>query len=247
MQGLPKHCSTRPDYEFIKSAEIDGWENLWRQLLEGRFIIKNDELVEDTNAKIFRLGFTVEDVKQAIGFSGLTDRETEWRAFQPDRWQLVNEEWREIEGWAATRLAKKQADAMAEKITQINAESKRRQLLPISYGGRTWCADTWATKTIESCCAVASALGMADTDLIRVPAPLQAGCWLTADLDSSGNEIVATGITVADMRQLLAALYDRNGEIWGKAMVHKAALEAMISKGATPEEIEMYDITMGWE
>ena len=49
------------------------------------------------------------------------------------------------------------------------------------------------------------------------------------------------------MRHLLAALYDRNGALWGKALVHKATLEAMAAEGATPEEIEMYDIMVGLE
>ena len=247
MNGLPRICNTRSDYEYIRAENIPGWENKWNQLLEGRFVIKSDDLIEDVNAKIFRLGFTVEEVATAIGFSGLTDREIEWRASQPDRWQIIDGVWKEIDGWAASRLAARQAKAMAEKITQINTENQRRQLLPIFFGGHTWYADTWATKTIESCCAVASALGMADDDLIRVPTPLQAGCWLTADLDSSGNEIVATGVTVVDMRQLLVALYDRNGALWGKALVHKATLEAMAAEGATVEDIEAYDCTVGWD
>lgn len=246
MNGLPS-CNTRADYDYIRAQVIPGWEKLWRQLLEGRFVTQGDDLVEDPCAKLFKLGFTVADVEAAIGFTGLTDREVEWRQSQPDRWQLVADEWAEIEGWAAARAAAKMAETVAAKITDIEVESRRRQLANIIWNGHTWFANTWATKTIESCCAVASALGMADDDLIRVPTPLQAGCWLTADLDSSGNEIVATGVTVADMWQLLAALYDRNGKVWGKALVHKATLEAMAAEGATPEEIEMYDIMVGWE
>lgn len=239
--------NTKFDYDYIRDNSVDDWELTWRNLLEGRFVIAGNDLVEDSNAPIFRLGFTVEEVADAIEFSGYTTRETEWYQSQPNRYRLVDGTWKEIDGWKEEYTASKVAEAIGIKSSEIDAESRRRQALPISWNDRTWYADTWATKTIESCCAVATSLNMRDIDLVRVPTPLQAGCWLTADLDSSGNEIVATGITVADMRQLLAALYDRNGALWGKALVHKATLEAMAAEGATEEDIEAYDCTAGWK
>jgi 3',5'-cyclic AMP phosphodiesterase CpdA len=246
MNGLPTHCNTRTDYDYIRSTAIPGWEGLWKQLLEGRFMVAGDDLVEDPQAPIFRLGLTVDEVAQAINISGLTDRELEWRASQPDRWRLVDGEWIELDGWQAARTAAKMAEAASAKIAEIEAESRRRQLADIPWNGHSWYADAWATKTIESCCAVATALGMADTDLIRVPPPLQPGYWMSADVDASGNRIIVP-LTVAEMRQLLAALYDRNGAIWGKEVIHKATIEAMVAMGATPDQVSAYDISLGWE
>jgi hypothetical protein len=245
MIGLPSNCNTRADYHYICAQAIPGWETLWRQLLDGRFVAQGEELVEDPHAKIFALGFTVAEVESAIGFSGLTDREVEWRNSQPDRWQLIDGAWQEIDGWASARAATKLAEAVTAKITEIEVESRRRQLADLRWGGRTWFADAWATKTIESCCAVATALGMADTDPIRVPPPLQPGYWMTADVDASGNRILVR-MTVTEMRQLLTALYDRNGAIWGREVIHKATIEAMVAEGATQEQIAAYDFTGGW-
>ncbi len=245
MNGLPENCNTRADYDFIRAEKIDGWDARWRQLLEGRFVINGDKLAEDAQAPIFTLGFTVAEVETAIGFTGITDREVEWRESQPDRWQLVGGEWVEIEGWAAARAAAQMAAAVATKITEIEAESRRRQAEDLIWNGHSWYADSWATKTIESCCAVATALGMADTDPIRVPAPLQPGYWMTSEVDESGNRVLVY-LTIAEMRQLLAALYDRNGAIWGKEVIHKATIEAMVSEGATAEDIAAYECTDGW-
>lgn len=245
MVNLPTKCSTKSDYIFVKNENIDGWETLWAQLLEGRFVIDGDDLVEDLNAPIFRLGFTVDEVVLAIGFVGLTAREIEWRESQPDRWQLVDGKWSEIEGWLDARRSAKMADTVALKIVEIEAESRRRQMADLSWNGHTWYADAWATETVESCCAVATALGMGNTDPIRVPPPLQPGYWMTSEVDESGNRILA-GLTVGDMRHLLAALYDRNGAIWGKEVIHKATVEAMAAEGASVDDIEQYDISVGW-
>lgn len=246
MNGLPAHCNTKADYDFIRAENIDGWEVRWRQLLEGRLVIDGDDLIDDPQAPIFKVGLTVAEVETAIGFTGLTDREVEWRASQPDRWKLVAGDWVEIEGWAAARGSAKMADAVTAKITEIEAESRRRQLADLSWNGHTWYADSWATKTIESCCAVATALGMADTDLIRVPPPLQPGYWMTSEFDESGNRILVR-MTVAEIRQLSAALYDRNGAIWGKEVIHKATVEAMVAEGAGPDDVASYNHLLGWD
>lgn len=246
MNGLPAHCNTKADYDFIRAENIDGWEIRWRQLLDGRFVIDGDDLVEDPQAPIFRLGFTVAEIEVAIDFTGLTEREVEWRESQSDRWQLVAGEWVEIEGWAAARGAAQMAEAVAAKITEIEAESRRRQLENLSWNGHTWYADSWATKTIESCCSVATALGMADTDPIRVPPPLQPGYWMTAEVDESGNRILAN-MTVGNMRKLLTALYDRNGAIWGKEVIHKATVEAMVAEGAGHDDLAAYNHLLGWD
>lgn len=246
MNGLPAHCNTKADYDFIRAENIDGWAVSWRQLLEGRFVIDGDALVDDPQAPIFKLGFTVAEVETAIGFAGITDRELAWRESQPDRWQLVGEEWHEIDGWAETRAAAALAEAITAKIAEIEAESRRRQFGDLSWNGHTWYADAWATKTIESCCSVALALGMANTDPIRVPPPLQPGYWMTSEVDDSGNRVLVK-LTVAEMRQLLAALYDRNGAIWGKEVIHKATVEAMVAEGAVLDDVAAYNHLLGWD
>ncbi|MDD2467168.1 MAG: hypothetical protein PHI97_24530 [Desulfobulbus sp.] len=65
-------------------------------------------------------------------------------------------------------------------------------------------------------------------------------------MDASGNRVMIY-LTVNDMRQLLAALYDRNGAIWGKEVIHKATIEAMAGSGATAAEIEAYNHLSGWD
>jgi hypothetical protein len=245
MNDLPKTCSTRADYDNIRAAQIGGWQGLWRQLLDGRFAVLDGDLVEDPRAPLFILGFSVAEVEAAIGVTGYTIRELEWFEAHPDRYQLTDGVWSEIEGWRAARDAAELARAVAAKVAEIEAESRRRQSANFSWLGNAYCADAWATKTIESCCAVAGALGMSAADPIRVPYPLQSGYWMTADMDAAGNRVMIY-LTVGDMRQLLAALYDRNGSVWGKEVIHKATVEAMAGAGATVAEIETYDCMVGW-
>lgn len=245
MNDLPKTCSTRADYDHIRAAQIGGWQGLWRQLLEGRFAALGGDLVEDPRAPLFMLGFSVSEIEAAIGFSGYTIRETEWFEANPDRYQLTDGVWAEIDGWRAARDAADLAQAVAAKVAEIAAESRRRQAENFTWMGNAYCADAWATKTIESCCAVAAALGLASSDPIRVPYPLQPGYWMTADVDAGGNRVMIY-LTVGDMRQLLACLYDRNGGIWGREVIHKATVETMAGEGATAAEVEAYDCMVGW-
>lgn len=246
MIGVPTVCNTKEDYHYIKDHNITGWRDKWAELINGRFIVSEDELIEDDNATIFRLGFSVEYVEIAIGFSGKTAREIEWMASQPDRYKYENGNWEEIPGWEQVRNNTTVAKAVAKKIAEIEAASAERQRADIAFNGHKYYADDWATKTIESCCAVASNLGLKDVDLIRVPPPLQPGYWMTAGIDASGNRALVK-MTVGEMRQLSAALYDRNGAIWGKEVVHKATIEAMASGGATAAQIESYNHLEGWE
>lgn len=237
--------NTKHDYEYIRATAASGWRDAWRHLLEGRFCTCGDELLEDPNAPIHRLGFTVAEVEAAIGFAGLTDREVEWRRSQPDRYRLEGEEWVEVEGWRQARDRAALAEAVAAKVVEIEAVSAQLQQDVIEFGNHHYYADTWSTRAVESCCAAAANLGLDDSAPVRVPPPLQPGWWLTADTDESGDR-VAVQMTVGEMRQLSAALYDRNGAVWGKAMIHKAMVEAMAAEGATVEDIAAYDHLEGW-
>lgn len=138
------------------------------------------------------------------------------------------------------------ADAAAAKRRQIEAHAAELQSQNFTWSGHSMYADSWSTKTLESCLTVSIALGLADTAPVRVPFPLEPGYWFTADVDATGNRI-AIPFTVGDLKQALTALYDRNGAIWGRQIIHIATLEAMLSSGATATEIAAYNHTMGWD
>jgi len=245
MRDVPTICNTRADYDYIREQNMPGWQRQWMGMLDGRFVVDSDDLIEDDNAPIFTLGFSVAEVAGAIGFAGLTDREIEWRQSQPDRYRWEGGDWVEIPGWRQARDGVALTKAVAAKIAEIEAISAELQRANITFDGHQYYADAWATKTIESCCAVASNLGLSGTALIRVPPPLQPGYWMTADTDQGGNRVLVQ-LTVAKMRQLSAALYDRNGNIWGKEVIHKATIEAMVAGGAGAEQVATYDHAIGW-
>ena len=135
--------------------------------------------------------------------------------------------------------------AINSKVTQVAAESATRQAANIVVNGRTYYADAWATKTLESALSTAVALGLSDSDPVRVPPPLQPGYWMTADLDTGGNRIAAP-MTIGGLKTVVVALYDRNGLIWGRELTHYATLEALPAMGWTAQQIMAYDITQGW-
>ena len=124
---LPNILNTRDDYEYVRSNAIPGWVERWRLLLDGRFVVDGDNLVEDLNAPIYRLGFTVDEVSQAIGFDGLTSTEVNWRVSQPDRFLLTDGEWSEISGWAETRNALLVSEAVSQKREEIQREKCQRR------------------------------------------------------------------------------------------------------------------------
>lgn len=137
------------------------------------------------------------------------------------------------------------AFAASKKLAALDAELAARLTAPVVVNGRTYYADSWATKTLESALAVAQALGQSDADPVRVPPPLQPGYWMTADLDASGNRVIAP-MTVGDLKPVIVGLYDRNGILWGKKMIHEATIGAMVAGGATARQVAAYDITQGW-
>jgi hypothetical protein len=137
-------------------------------------------------------------------------------------------------------------EAVVAKKGQIAVESWRLQAEVFSFFGHALYADSWATKTLESCLAVSLALGLSDTDPVRVPAPLQPGYWFTAELDASGSRVVIP-FSVGDLKAAVTALYDRNGAIWGKQIIHDATLDAMVAGGASADQIMAYDHTLGWD
>lgn len=138
------------------------------------------------------------------------------------------------------------AEALTAKKKAIEERSNMLQQQNFVYNGREFYADGWATKTLESCLSVSLALGLAATDPVRVPLPLHPGYWFTAEQDASGNRVVVP-FSVGDLKAAVTALYDRNGAIWGKQMIHEATLDAMVAEGATAAQIAAYDHTAGWD
>ena len=95
MIGNPKYLNSRYDYEYVRE-HLDNWKEYWQELYDSRLIWDNMELVGegitdathrliqsqdmvtqepityqqelmlDENCKLFRLGFTVEEVEAVL-------------------------------------------------------------------------------------------------------------------------------------------------------------------------------------
>ena len=114
--------NTKYDYEYIKDNSLNGWQQHWLNLLDGRWIVQDNELVEDPNAQIFRLGFTVSEVEAAVDRGGYTPKQIEWYTSQPDRYNLVDGVYVQIAGWQEVYQAKVQAEeqaAIVEEMKQV--------------------------------------------------------------------------------------------------------------------------------
>lgn len=108
---------TKFDYEYLRDNKLPGWQAAWNNLLEGRFIVDNNELIEDANAPIFRLGFTVSEVEEAVGHSGYTEREDAWYRDQPARYILQNGKYTQAADWPTKQLAAAKAEVQTANKT----------------------------------------------------------------------------------------------------------------------------------
>ena len=130
---------TRHDYEYIRDNRLAGWEDCWLQLLEGRWIVTPHRIFEDPEAKIYRLGFTVPEVKDAIGHTGLTQTESDFLADHQDWYAEIDGHLVENPGYGEYLAALEQDEAhekaRAEKIAEINAAFQAAELLPVTIGG----------------------------------------------------------------------------------------------------------------
>jgi hypothetical protein len=115
--------NTRFDYEYARKNDMPNWKDSWLALLE-RWVVEGNELVEDQSAPIFRLGFTVAEVAEAVGFSGYTPRQLEWYQGQPDRYQLDNGQYVEAADYPAKRLA-----SAKEEMQQANKAACTARIL----------------------------------------------------------------------------------------------------------------------
>jgi len=116
--------NTRFDYEYIRDTDSSGWREEWLNLLDGRWIVLDNELVEDASAKIFKLGFSVDEVAGEIGHSGYTPRQIEWFQSQPDRYTLVGDAYVQVAGWA-------EAKALADAAEAAEKEAFEQRVLEI--------------------------------------------------------------------------------------------------------------------
>ncbi|MEN6630530.1 MAG: DUF4376 domain-containing protein [Sulfuricella sp.] len=128
---------------------------MWRQLLEGRHAVIDGDLIEDPHCRLFALGFTVAEVEQAVGYAGYTSRQVDWYSSHPDRYQLVDEVWQEIEGWRAAQDAAELAQAIISKKAEIQREKCRLRDSGIMIDGVLFDTDASAqsayTKTLLAC------------------------------------------------------------------------------------------------
>ena len=217
-------CNTKADYTFIKANNVTGWQDKWRDMLEGRFLTIGDELVEDTNATIFRLGFSVDEVESAINFNGLTDREVAWRESQPDRYQLVNGEWSEIDGYLAVRIASRLSTAKANKILDIQEKKKELRDAGIFIDGVLY-----------------------DTDQSAQVMYTQFLLALTTDPTYKIEEWKASGesFVVMDLAKILQIK-----DMWSTFCTSLHAVQsqknAEVAALSTIEEVESYDVAFGF-
>lgn len=133
---------TRHDYEYIRDNLLAGWEVTWLQLLEGRWIVTPHRIFEDPEAKIYRLGFTVAEVKDAIGHTGLTQTESDFLADHRDWYAEIEGRLVEDSGYEEYLAALKQGEALeksrAEKIAEIDAAFALAEQQPVSVGGHAY-------------------------------------------------------------------------------------------------------------
>ena len=206
---------TRYDFEYIRNNKIEGWEQEWLGLLEGRFVTDGGELIEDPNAPIFRIGFTVAEVQDDIGFSGYTNREIEWYTSQPDRFDFIDDRWQQKEGWEEQHEAESKLTALEQKLTEVDRVVAFLQSGTFEYDGHQYYLDRdYISDQIV-------ALPLLPETYTRQ--------WKTADKIGVDNVYVTldkAGITAMGM-----ACFERLNYNWERGDLIKKQLKAMYAQG----------------
>ena len=204
---------TKFDYETVRENSIYGWEQHWINLLEGRFAVIDNHLVEDKNSKIFQLGFTVEDVESATGHTGSTEREFEWYTTEnPGRYELVDGKYQEVSGWAEEYASKHLAEAKEIKKAEIDGLVKKARSGYFRFDGHNFHPDNTSIlgKTVEML-------------LSGAEWTIQ---WKTADKDESGQSVWVRFDSATF--KLFAAAYDQHMTApWAAGCVIKANIDAI--------------------
>lgn len=203
-------CNTRHDYEYIRDNNVDGWQNQWRQLLEGRFAVINGDLVEDSNAPLFRIGFTVAEVEKEIGITGHTIREIEWFEAHPGRYQLTDGAWSEIEGWRSAEAAQAKLDALNAALDEVDQRVRYDQSLPFEYAGNHYYMDR------ENIIGIAAAL--------PILPPNYTQRWKTADKPDGINNTYVV-LDKAGLAGLAVACLEAFAARWAAGDAEKRALK----------------------
>lgn len=212
--------NTKFDFEYIKTNNVSGWEEQWYRLIDGRWIVENNELVEDKKAFIFILGMSVAEVSLAIGHSGYTKRELEWYQSQSDRFTLINGKYVQNSGWDQEYLANKLSDAIDKKLTEIDLAVKVKLQEPFKFNGNTFYPD------VESIQGQFVGLSLLPTDYFIE--------WKTAD--KVGLQNIYVTLDKSGIAGLAMALLAYRANIWNDG----DALKKQVKEFATIEDVENF-------
>jgi hypothetical protein len=206
--------NTRFDYDYIRKQNDPAWKSWWYDLLDGRFIVENNTLVEDLNATLFQYGFTVDEVALAIGHTGYTRRELEWYQSQPDRYTEVDGVYSEVSGWAATYAHSLLLAALDKKLLEIDQAVAIELQRPFPLGGNTYYLDVAYIQ------GVYSAMSALPDDWSME--------WKTADKPDGINNVYVT-LRKSDMTALALAALQRTSAVWSAGDLLKKQVKALTS------------------
>lgn len=184
---------TRHDYQYMREHAVTGWQDMWLRLLAGRFFVSGDELVEDENAEIFRLGFSVDEVATAIGHSGYTAPEQQWYGSQPDRYTLDGDTYIEVTGWRAQYDATRLIAAINERTDEVDRLVAEAQARPFSHDGHLYYSDRTSIQ------GMLDALDLLPADYTRQ--------WKTAEKPDGLNNVYVE-LDVAGIKALAKTYFD---------------------------------------
>lgn len=219
--------NTRFDYEYIRDTQQAGWQDAWRLLLEGRFCTQNNELVEDVNAPIFRLGFSVTEVAKAIAFDGYTNREIEWYTSQPDRYNLTRGKYVEVEGWKEAHEQAQRLEALKSKLAEVDAALAALQAGTFAHDGHNYYIDP---VIITGQTVVVSLLPDSYT---RV--------WKTADKAADGVSNIYVTLDKAGILAIAASCMAAWGDNWDRADAVKKEIKAIHNAGG---DVSGYEVAL---
>lgn len=227
MQGIPAVLNTRHDYDYIRLSEVSGWKDAWLNLLEGRYCVQDNELIEDVNAPIFRLGFTVAEVEQVIAFKGFTNRETEWYTSQPDRYTLVKGKYVEVEGWKAAYKQAQRKAVLESKLSEVDAALAALQNGTFEHNGHNYYLDTLTI--------------IGQTVGVSLLPDGYTRTWKTADKDVDGVSNIYVTLDKAGVLAIAAACMAAYSANWDRADAVKKEIKALHNAGG---DVAGYEVVL---
>lgn len=222
--------NTRHDYEYIREHELPGWQEEWRRLLEGRWIVTPHEISEDPNAKLFRLGFSVAEIAAVIGHSGLTTTEADFLAAHPDWYTAVDGQLVAKAGYSAYLAAAERAKKEAEMWELIKIEREARINGGVLVGAYWFHSDGYSRIQHLGLKDEVKDTSGVDADVVVIDG--EAVAWRTM----SGQFVPMTRGLVKDIVKAIKTLDKR---LFKAAEIHRAAMEASVDP-------DTYDFSTGW-